>query len=37
MIILHFYLQPQFKYELFDNYIQIHIISLLTEDMKSIN
>ena len=36
MIILHFHLQPQFKYELFSSYI-LHIISLLTGDMNSIN
>ena len=34
MIILHFHLQPQFKYELFHI---LHIISLLTGDMNSID
>ena len=34
MIILHFHLQPQFKNELFHI---LHIISLLTGDMNSIN
>ena len=34
MIILHFHLQPQFKNELFHT---LHIISLLTGDMNSIN
>ena len=41
MIILHFYLQPQFKYELFHVYVTSFvlycIISLLTGDMNSIN
>ena len=37
IIILHFHLHPQFKYELiFHNYI-LHVISLLTGDMNSIN